>query len=77
MVEETKRKQIEDFCWSGHQCIPSLFFLFTFDLSEFRRHRCHAHHCDESPTALHVMYSIALFLFGNIIAQGPSLAIHA
>src|SRR5260221_4102729 len=85
MAEETKRKQDEhehepghkpdeDLCWSGHQCVPSLS-VFTFGLSEFRRHRCRAHHRNESPMALHAVLGVALFLFGNIIAQDSSLAI--
>ncbi|KAH9986683.1 hypothetical protein BJV74DRAFT_844344 [Russula compacta] len=37
-------------------------------------HRYHHHH-RESPTALHAVLGVALFLFGNIIAQDPSLAL--
>src|SRR5260221_14193354 len=85
MAEETKWKQDEhehepghkpdeDLCWLGHQCVLSLF-VFTFDLSEFRRHGCCAHHPNESPMVLHAVLGVALFLFGNIIAQDSSLAI--
>ncbi len=55
--------------------VPSSLSVFTFDLSEFRRHRCRAHHRDELPMALHAVLGVAPFLFGNTIARGPSLAI--
>ena len=35
----------------------------------------HHHHHRESPTALHAVLGVALFLFGNVIAQNPSLAL--
>ncbi|KAF8470284.1 hypothetical protein DFH94DRAFT_637821 [Russula ochroleuca] len=42
------------------------------DLSHSRQPH---HHPIESPSALHAVLGVALFLFGNIIAQNPSLAL--
>ncbi|KAH8989459.1 hypothetical protein EDB92DRAFT_870430 [Lactarius akahatsu] len=42
------------------------------------RHHCHHHHhrhSRDSPTAFHAVLGVALFLFGNLIAQNSSLAI--
>jgi hypothetical protein len=64
MVEETKQKQDKPEPGHNGQGILSLPpSLFTFNLSDFRRHRCHPHHCDESPMMLHTMLGVALFLF--------------
>ena len=66
--------RMKTFASQGISASHPLLSVFTFDLSEFCRHRCCAHHRDELPIALHTI-GVAPFLFGNTIVQGPSLTI--
>ena len=52
-----------------HPCVHSPTFLWC-SLTKL----CHICRV-ESPTALHAVLGVALFLFGNVIAQNPSLAL--
>jgi hypothetical protein len=54
----------------GTFCLPLPKASDPFDLCVNR-----SHHQHESPNAFHAVLGIALFLFGNIIAQNSSLAI--